>query len=218
MEINTVIFDMDGLLVDTEPLWKAAADEVFAAYGKKVSLAEYLTTTGLRTREFVNWWLRDYEFDNTELEKAGNNIVNLVIKKFKRNGTAMPGVEYIFDFFASRKFKIGLATSSPLTLANEVASMLGIEKYLEVITSAENLNYGKPHPQVYIDCADQLGVSPLQCVAFEDSINGMLSAKSARMKCVIVPAHDQAKDDRWSLADLKLSSLQNFSDLHLNLL
>ncbi len=71
MDLNTVIFDMDGLLIDSEPLWREAANEVFEYYGKKLTLKQYEETTGLRTNEFVSWWLRDYKFDNTELEKAG---------------------------------------------------------------------------------------------------------------------------------------------------
>lgn len=209
---------MDGLLIDSEPLWKEAAEEVFAYYGKKLSKGEYEQTTGLRTSEFVSWWLRDYNFDDAELKRAADNIIELVIRKIQRNGQALPGTRYIFDFFHQRGFKIGLATSSPLSLVETVVDMLQIKPYLLATTSAENMDFGKPHPQVYLDCAAALGSSPLQCICFEDSVNGMIAAKAARMKCVVVPVPAQAKDERWSLADLKISSLQNFSVLHMNLL
>ncbi len=218
MDLNTVIFDMDGLLIDSEPLWTQAASEVFEYYGKKLSPADFATTTGLRTSEFVSWWLRDYKFDNTELEKAAERILELVIKKIKQQGKAMPGLEYIFDFFMMRRYKIGLATSSPMRVADTVTSMLGIEKYIQVKTSAEKMEYGKPHPQVYLDCAKALQSSPLECICFEDSFNGMIAVKAARMKCVVVPAYSQQKDEKWSVADLKISSLKNFSQLHINLL
>ncbi|MCW3107977.1 MAG: hexitol phosphatase HxpB [Segetibacter sp.] len=218
MDLNTVIFDMDGLLIDSEPLWSQAATEVFEYYGKRLSPADFAATTGLRTSEFVSWWLRDYKFDNTELEKAAEKIVELVIKKIKLQGSAMPGLEYIFDFFYSRGYKIGLATSSPMSIADTVTNMLGIEKYLQVKTSAEKMDYGKPHPQVYLDCAKALKSSPLECLCFEDSVNGMIAVKAARMKCVVVPAYAQQKDEKWSVADLKISSLKNFSELHMNLL
>lgn len=218
MQLNTVIFDMDGLLIDSEPLWNEAADEVFTFYGKKLSAEEYATTTGLRTSEFVAWWLKDYNFDDKELERAAKRIIELVIEKVKRKGNPLPGVSHIFDFFHKRKFKIGLATSSPISLANTVIEMLGIGDYLRAVASAEELDYGKPHPQVYMNCAELLGSSPLECICFEDSFNGMISAKAARMKCVVVPVHNQQKDNRWAAADLKLSSLQNFSELHFNLL
>jgi sugar-phosphatase len=218
MQLNTVIFDMDGLLIDSEPLWSEAAAEVFEYYGKRLTPADFEATTGLRTNEFVSWWLRDYKFDNTELENAAERIVSLVTQKIRNKGKAMPGLEYIFEFFSARGYKIGLATSSPMSIADAVTKMLGIEKYLKVKTSAEKLPYGKPHPQVYLECAKELDSSPLECLCFEDSLNGMIAVKAARMKCVVVPAYHQQKDEKWSLADLKISSLKNFSELHMNLL
>jgi sugar-phosphatase len=218
MDVNTVIFDMDGVLVNSEPLWSEAANEVFAFYGKKLTAKEFEQTTGLRTSEFVAWWLRDYKFDNTELEKAGEKIVELVIEKIKMKGQPLAGIQQIFNFFHDRKFKIGLATSSPLSVVDAVCSLLGIGDYIHVKSSAEHLDYGKPHPQVYLNCAAELHSSPLECICFEDSINGMIAVKAARMKCVVVPVHNQLKDERWSIADLKISSLKNFSELHLNLL
>ncbi len=218
MDLNTVIFDMDGLLIDSEPLWTEAATEVFAYYGKKMSVADFASTTGLRTIEFVSWWLRDYTFDSAKLEKVSEKITDLVIEKIRLKGVAMPGLEYILDFFRQRNFKIGLATSSPLSVAHAVINLLNIEKYIQAMTSAEKLHHGKPHPQVYLDCASALQSSPLDCVCFEDSVNGLIAAKAARMKCVVVPAYSQQKDEKWSIADLKISSLKNFSALHINLL
>jgi mannitol-1-/sugar-/sorbitol-6-/2-deoxyglucose-6-phosphatase len=218
MVLNTVIFDMDGLLIDSEPLWSEAATEVFEYYGKKLSPADFALTTGLRTSEFVSWWLRDYKFDNTELEKAAEKIVATVIKKIKLKGKALPGLEYILDFFHTRGYKIGLATSSPMSVADTVTNLLGIDHYFRVKTSAEKMEYGKPHPHVYLECAKALHSSPLECMCFEDSINGMIAVKAARMKCIVVPVYHQQKDERWSIADLKISSLKNFSELHINLL
>ena len=144
MTINTVIFDMDGLLIDSEPLWNEAADEVFSFYGKKLSPGDHAQTMGLRTSEFVAWWLRDYNFDETELEKAAHKIVDVVNDKIKRKAKVLPGVHYIINFFATRGFKIGLATSSPLLIVDTVAQLLDIDKYLDAKMSAEHLDYGKP--------------------------------------------------------------------------
>jgi sugar-phosphatase len=95
----------------------------------------------------------------------------------------------------------------------ETVETLGqLGKYIQVKTSAENLPLGKPHPQVYLDCAKALGASPLECIAFEDSFNGMIAAKAARMRCVVVPAPDQQNQPRWNAADLKLTSLADFSE------
>lgn len=218
MNLNTVIFDMDGLLIDSEPLWQEAATEVFARYGKRLSTEEYAKTTGLRSSEFVEWWLRDSKLDKTELHIAANDLNDLVIHKIIEKGKPLPGIAYILNFFQSLEYKIGLATSSPIKIANAVTSMLGIDAVIQVKTSAEKLNFGKPHPEVYLECAKALQSSPLECICFEDSINGMIAAKAARMKCVVVPAYSQQKDEKWSLADLRISSLANFSQLHINLL
>ena len=130
----------------------------------------------------------------------------------------MPGIPYIFEFFKERGFKTGLASSSPQELIDLVTRMIGIDTYLHATASAEHLPYGKPHPQVYLNCATALQSDPTSCICFEDSFNGLVAAKAARMKCVVVPEHSQQKQDRWHAADLKLSSLQNFGALHLNLL
>lgn len=216
--LDTVIFDMDGLLIDSEPLWAEAADELFGLYGFKLSHEQYATTTGLRTREFVQWWFRHHNIHESEDETGERRIIELVMEKVGAKGVIMPGVQYIFDFFRQRNFKIGLASSSPQNLIDLVVDILGIRHYLDATASAGELPYGKPHPQVYLDCAKKLESAPTSCIAFEDSFNGMIAAKAARMKCVVVPHHSQLKEDRWGAADLKLSSLQNFGELHLKLL
>ncbi|RXK86947.1 hexitol phosphatase HxpB [Filimonas effusa] len=216
--LDTVIFDMDGLLIDSEPLWAEAADELFSKYGFKLSHEQYATTTGLRTREFVQWWFRFHNIPESEDPKGEQEIIQLVSDKVAAKGKIMPGVGYIFDFFAQHEFKIGLASSSPQGLIELVVDICGIRNFLNATASAGQLAYGKPHPQVYLDCAAKLDVAPTSCIAFEDSFNGMIAAKAARMKCVVVPHHSQLKEERWGAADLKLSSLQNFGQLHLDII
>jgi mannitol-1-/sugar-/sorbitol-6-/2-deoxyglucose-6-phosphatase len=218
MELNTVIFDIDGLLIDSEPLWNAAAEEVFLQYGVKLSEEQYKTTTGLRTKEFVHWWFSYYKIGEEEQANAERKIVQSVLEKIEHQATIMPGLAYIFDFFHNKQFKIGLATSSPQALIDLVINMTGIGNYLNTTASADTLPYGKPHPQVYLNCAAQMDALPTNCICFEDSFNGMIAAKSARMKCVVVPEYAQLKDEKWGAADLKLSSLQNFGELHFNLM
>jgi sugar-phosphatase len=218
MQLNTVIFDMDGLLVDSEPLWEQATEEVFKQYGVSLSNEQYTSTTGLRTREFVQWWFRHFNIGDEELARAEKSIIDLVINKVEIEGKIMPGVHYIIDFFHKKNFKIGLASSSPQRLIDVAVKITGIGPYINVIASAEHLSFGKPHPQVYLNCAEALQSNPYECICFEDSFNGMIAAKAAKMKCVIVPHHSQTKDERWGAADLRLSSLQNFGELHFGLL
>lgn len=213
MKLNTVIFDMDGLLIDSEPLWNQAASEVFRSYGVQLTEAQYTTTRGLRTREFLIFWFGHFKITHEKIAEAEIKIVDRVIELVKQKGKPLPGVQHIFSFFTEKKFNIGLASSSSPGLIDVVTGLLGIDRYLQAISSADDLAYGKPHPEVFLNCAQKLSVSPEQCVCFEDSYNGMIAAKAARMKCVIVPAARERNKPEWEAADLKIYTLQNFNDL-----
>lgn len=210
MKPTTVIFDMDGLLIDSEPLWEEAGQETLQEFGVTLIPEQYHITTGLRTREWIQWWFAYFGVDQQHAQAAEETIVAKAIDKIGRHGVALPGVQEIFHFFRDRQFRIGLATSSPLELVKVVADKLQLNDYLQAIASAETLPFGKPHPQVYLDCAATLGVSPLECICFEDSFNGMIAVKAARMKCVVIPAPHQHHETRWDAADSKLKSLLQF--------
>ena len=113
---------------------------------------------------------------------------------------------------------MGLATSSPAVLIEWIKEKLGIRSYIHASASAQNLTHAKPHPQVYLECASTMHTSPLACICFEDSFYGMIAAKAARMTCVVVPSAEHVKLEHWGAADLKLTSLQNFGELHFNML
>lgn len=213
MQLNTVIFDMDGLLIDSEPLWNEAAAAVFSNYGIQLSPAQYATTTGMRTREFVQWWFRHFNISSADTATAEKEIVDMVIELVIQKGKPMPGISHIFNFFIDRNFKIGLASSSPMNLINVVVELLGIRQYMHNISSAAVLEHAKPHPEVYLNAAKSLYAAPAECLCFEDSFYGMIAVKAASMKCVVVPGHADAKNPKWGAADLKISSLQNFNEL-----
>lgn len=212
MKLNAAIFDMDGLLIDSEPLWKEAADTVLGGYGMELTHRQYAITTGLRTREFLGYWFRFFNIPEAELPAAEKNIIDLVTNLIEKKGKPMPGLHYILDFFHEQEFNIGLATSSPRELVDVVIGMLGLQNRFQAISSADKLAFGKPHPEVYLDCASKLSVPAIQCICFEDSFNGMIAAKAANMKCVIVPAAQTAKKGIWEAADLKISTLNNFNE------
>ena len=207
---------MDGLLIDSEPLWGEAAEEILAQFNVTLTQEQYHMHTGLRTHEFLTWWFAYFQISPEHIEQAEKDLVDRVIQKIKQKPRFMPGVPNIIQFFRERNFRIGLASSSPMNLIDFVENLGHLNGIFQVKTSAEFLTHGKPHPQVYLNCAEQLGASPLECIAFEDSFNGMIAAKAARMKCVVVPAAAQQKELRWHAADLRLSSLANFNDLLLN--
>ena len=203
---------MDGLLIDSEPLWEKAGIATLAEYNAVITQDEYHKTTGLRTQEWIEYWFTHFSI-TAPTKPAVDIIIEKAIDSIREFGKPMPGVEYIFNYFSERGFKIGLATSSPKSLIDVVVEKLNIGHYLQAITSAEHLPYGKPHPQVFLNCAEALHSSPLECICFEDSFNGMIAAKAGRMKCVVIPAPQQRNEHKWEAADLKLSSLLNFNDL-----
>lgn len=212
MKLNTVIFDMDGLLIDSEPFWEEAGKETLEKFNVSLTPEQYASSTGLRTEEWLQHWFHYFTIDEKYIDEAEKVIVQKAIDKIVAHGEPMPGVNYILDFFKGRDFKIGLATSSPLSLANPVIDKLNIRSYLQTITSAQDLPYGKPHPQVFINCAVELNSTPLQSLVFEDSFNGMIAAKAARMKCVVIPVHHQQNETKWKAADLQLQSLNGFNE------
>lgn len=198
---------MDGLLIDSEPLWEEAGKETLTRYGVTLTDEQYHFSTGLRTREWVDYWFTWFRIDKQHALDAELTIVQKAIEKIGARGEALPGVHEAFQFFRDHKFKIGIATSSPIALVKVVADKLDINQYVQAIASAEELPNGKPHPQVYLNCAQSLDISPLDCVCFEDSFNGMIAAKAARMKCIVIPAPHQQPQTRWDAADMKLQSL-----------
>jgi mannitol-1-/sugar-/sorbitol-6-/2-deoxyglucose-6-phosphatase len=215
MQLNTVIFDMDGLLIDSEPFWQEAGTETLREFKVTLTPIQYHHTTGLRTPEWLDYWFGFFGIDKTLIPAAAAALHENVFEKIRAYANPMPGVHHALRLFKERQFRIGLATSSPLALAKIVTGKLRIDDYFDVVTSAGDLPYGKPHPQVYMDCAAALSANPLECLAFEDSFNGLIAAKAARMKCVAIPVADQYPLLKWGAADLKLSSLLEFTGDHL---
>jgi sugar-phosphatase len=119
----------------------------------------------------------------------------------------MDGVAEAIALVQQMGLKIGLASSSPMALIEAVLEKINLKDFFTASTSAEFLPFGKPHPQVFIDCANALQSKPIECICFEDSFNGLIAAKAARMKCILVPHPEQFSEDKWNIADLKLSSL-----------
>lgn len=203
---------MDGLLIDSEPLWYEAALEVMKAYGLEMDEQTYATTVGLRTKEFLEHWFSIYGMEAVSLKQAEDDITRIVIDKVLARGTAMSGVSDVISLFNRKGLRMGLATSSPSALIDVVLKQIGLEGMFEVTASAEHLPFGKPHPQVYLDCARMMGSKAVECLCLEDSFNGMLAAKSARMRCVVVPAPGTLHFPQWGAADACIASLDMLNE------
>lgn len=207
MKTTTAIFDMDGLLIDSEPLWYAAAQQCLTKFNMVIEENDYAQTTGLRTKEFLQHWFSVFRIDPAHIPSIENDITECVISMVIEKGEMMEGAMEALELVKKSSLKIGLASSSPLALIHAVLQKTNMNGLFSAVASAEFLPFGKPHPQVFINCAIELGSSPTECICFEDSFNGLLAAKAARMKCIVVPHPDHVHQERWNIADLKLDSL-----------
>ena len=214
MTIDAVIFDMDGLLIDSEPFWQAAEIRAFADIGVQLTSEMCSETIGIRVDEVVKYWHDRFQWDTGKypLEDVERKTVDGVIDLILADGKPMSGVDSVFEFVLSKPVKIGLASSSPLKIIQAVIKHLDLAKHFEVVHSAEFEAFGKPHPAAFITAAEKLGVAPRRCLVFEDSFNGLLAAKSARMACVAVPDHYFKDDPRFVIADMVLNSLVEFDE------
>ena len=213
--VDAIIFDMDGLLVDSEPLWRIAEIETLSAVGVPITEEDAVQTTGLRTDEVVELWHARYPWPDPPQKEIEARIITRLIALIRERGELMPGVIETLQAVSSAGYPLAIASSSTSEIIAAVLDTLGIASYFQVTQSAEHEPYGKPHPGVYIEAARRLDVEPWRCLAFEDSPNGVIAAKAVRMRCIAVPDPALQNDRRLQAADLILSSLSEF---HLDLL
>jgi sugar-phosphatase len=202
---------MDGVLIDTEPVWRAAQSAVFAGFGVALSERDLLDSTGQPIEELIPVWRRRASAPDpagTELTDAeiADLIIDRVIAHVTAEGRPMPGVTAAIALFERCGLRLAIASSSPLRLIDAVCDRLGLTR-IEVRCSAMDEARGKPAPDVYLAAARRLGVAAASCLALEDSPAGIASARSAGMRCVAVPDPLLAADPRYREADLVLGSL-----------
>ncbi|QTF08257.1 hexitol phosphatase HxpB [Brenneria izadpanahii] len=215
--IRAAIFDMDGLLIDSEPLWDIAELEVIASLGIDTSLRQSMQDTlGLRIDMVVDLWYQLAPWSTPSRETVVKRIIERAMELLDERRPLLPGVEHALQFCRQQNLKIGLASASPLHMQKQVLRTFDLAHYFDFLASAEHLPYSKPHPEVYLNAAQGLSISPLQCVTLEDSVNGMIATKAARMRSIVVPQSEFSKDPRWVLADHKLGSLQQLSAEHIS--
>lgn len=205
--LTAVIFDMDGVLIDSEPFWQRAQMAVFSELGHFHTEEDCNSTIGVRIDQLVAHWYRIRPWSGPSQEQVVQRILDQVIALILREGQPKEGVLEALALMEARGLKIGLATSSPFAMVEAVLGKLGIKDRFLAVHSAEVERFGKPHPDVYIHAAEKLGVEPVHCLAIEDSFTGLLAAKAASMKALIVPDPALVGDPRLAIADHHLGSL-----------
>ena len=210
--VKAVIFDMDGVLIDSEPSWRQAMTEVFTQAGIPYSEQEAAKTQGVRIGDIVRQVRGQHLVADWTAEKLDKAICDRVSELVLAHGRIMPGIDRILDAAGRKGLKLGLATSTPREVAANFIRRIGIGDKLDAVCTGDEVRYGKPHPEIYLLCASLLGVEPQECLVFEDSVSGVLAAKAARCKCIAVPESGMFDDPRYGIADLKLHGLEEFED------
>lgn len=204
---KAVIFDMDGVLIDSEPLWKIAMEEAFHSVGCMITKKDFQKTVGLRIDEVITYWHQEVGWERLSVKDVENLIVQKMIALIEDNGVPLPGVIDTLEYLKSKNIKLGLGTSSYNVLIEAVLNTLGISSVFDVVHSAEDEEFGKPHPAVYLTVAKELGVSPSKCLVIEDSFNGIISALSARMTVVCIPKKTHTPDPKIEVANYQFATM-----------
>lgn len=206
--MSAVIFDMDGLLVDSEPLWVRAEIEIFGGVGVVLSEADCALTKGLRTDDVVRYWHERRGWSSHSCEDVEQRLIARVAELVRAEGRALPGVASAIAAARTLTSELALASSSPRPLIDAVLDRLELHGVFGVVQSAQTEPYGKPHPGIFLTTAKTLGVAPTECIVLEDSLTGVLAAKAARMTCIAVPDVFPDHDPRFVIADRVVASLE----------
>jgi len=206
---RAAIFDLDGLLIDSEPLWQQAEIECFAGVGVSLTREQAQETLGLRSDEVVCQRFDEYGWDEEAypLEEVEERIIQRVVELIEAEGKPMQGLEEALDFVQKQGLRLAVASSSRIRVIDAALRALAIADRFELTHSAELELLGKPHPGVYLTTARKLDLAPAACVAFEDSPAGLESAKEAGMACIAIPDRSVVDAPHFARADLVLSSL-----------
>lgn len=212
---EAVIFDMDGVMIDSEPFWHQAEIECFAKVGITLSKQDCEDTMGIRIGEIVEMRYRQKPWNERTLgitkRELTDMIVQRVIECVLSKGEPLKGLKHALDFIQSKGVKLAVASSSDMALIEAVMKrldpMVGIYNRFQVYESAQGLAMGKPHPEVYLNAAKKLGIAPSKCMAIEDSLSGTISAKAAGMKVISIPFDYPHQKRQFQVADKILPSL-----------
>lgn len=207
---DAVIFDMDGVLIDSEPLWKIAMEETFKEIGFDLKRKDFEKTVGLRIDEVIAFWFNYMNYNGATEKETEERIIHKMGELIRKNGVPLPGVRETLLKLADLDKKIGLATSSYTVLIETVLTVLDIKDAFHYTHSAEHEEYGKPHPAVYLQVAKQLEIDPQKCLVIEDSLNGIISGKAAKMTVVCIPEKTHTPDPKLKVADIQFDSMEVF--------
>jgi HAD superfamily hydrolase (TIGR01509 family) len=213
--IEAVVFDLDGVLLDSEQVWDEAREQLARERGGRWHDRAQRDMMGMSSTE----WSR-YMSDVIGLpeppEEINREVVSRLATRYRRHLPAIPGAREAVERLAAR-WPLGLASSSNRELIDLALELLGVKRLFMATVSSEEVARGKPAPDVYLEAARRLGVDPTRTAAVEDSHNGILAAKAAGMRVIAIPnrhfppdadALREADAVRVSLAELTAEAVE----------
>lgn len=202
---EAIIFDMDGLLIDSEPLWWRAEMEVLQAVGVPLTEEMCWETMGTRVDEMVGYWFKRYPWQGPGIEETAKAVVDAVSRLILAEGVAMAGAVKLVGQLNDQKRILAVASSSPGALIDTVLKTLGLEGAFKALYTAADEVAGKPDPAVYLSAARGLGVEARRCLVFEDSTAGIVAGRGAGMTVVAVSPQERGVDT--GRAQIRVDSL-----------
>ncbi|HWE02051.1 MAG TPA: HAD family phosphatase [Tepidisphaeraceae bacterium] len=196
--MQAVIFDMDGLMIDSEGIYWAVARQMAREFGKEVSDDTLGRMMGRAPLESVELYARELGL-NRPPEQLMRERDQRVLEIFQGGIEPMPGLMQVVEDLRPR-FKMAVATSARLSFVNIIFGGLGIHRFFDIIQTSDDIHRGKPDPEIYLLAMSKLGVGPQDCFVLEDSSNGSLAGKRAGAYSIAVPSQYTRKQD-FSFAD-----------------
>lgn len=195
--IRAILFDMDGVLINTEPLHYRMWKKVFHGRGLEIDYEGYKDCIGATQDFLIDLILRNYGVDFHGDEKRLKSEAMAAKKQMieEEGFPEMPGVEKMLQRLYEQGYLLAIASSSPVSFIALAMDYLGVKQYFHLINSGDNVARSKPAPDIYLDTAKRLGVKPEECVVLEDSTNGVTSAVAAGMLCVGLYNQDSGVQD-----------------------
>ena len=208
--IQAVVFDMDGLLVDSEPLWQEARIAAFGADRLRWTEADQHRVMGSATEEWAVFLAErlDHAYSADEIIER---VLAEMEQAYRRHVPLLPGAQQVIAQVAA-VYPVAIASGSPRRLVNAVLDATGWRDVFPVVVCSDDVQRGKPAPDAYLEVAARLGTAPDTLAVFEDSANGILAGLAAGAYVIAVPNHyAQPPGDVLRQADRVLGSLSEFS-------
>ena len=203
--LKAVIFDMDGVLVDSEPLHAQAERETFAPFGIDVSDEELQRYIGRTSRFLIRDFIDRYRLDVREEDLYRRHRTNL--RTLYERVAPIPGALELLREIGASDVKIGLASSTDLDLIRIAVERLAVASFFHALVSGQEVERPKPDPDIFLETARRMGCDPSECVVIEDSRAGVEGAKRAGMACAAFESPHSLNQD-VSVADLVIDDLR----------